>query len=77
MNNVVAGFCNFCTEEGSVLTIDCAVVGYCAYQGSSFPASDHIEKLVQLFKMSRYVGLFLYTVVNLEHYKYSYGRKFN
>ena len=53
MNNVVAGFYNFYTADGSVLTIDYAVVGYCAYQGSSFPASGYIEKLVPLFKICR------------------------
>ena len=74
-NNGVAGFFNFCTEKGNVLTVDSAVVGYCSYQSKDFSASDHVEKLIPKFKMNTYIALFLVTVVNLEQYRYNYGRK--
>lgn len=74
-NNGVAGFFDFFTEKGNVLTVDSAVVGYCSYQGKNFSASDHVEKLVPKFKMNAYVALFLVTIVNLEQYRYNYGRK--
>ena len=74
-NNGVEGFYDFRTERGGVLTVDSAVAGYCAYQSSDFSASDHVEKLEPRFKMDAMVALFLTTVVNLEQYRYNYGRK--
>lgn len=74
-NNGVEGFYNVRTERGGVLTVDSAVVGYCAYQASDFSASDHVEKLEPRFEMDAKVALFLATVVNLEQYRYNYGRK--
>ena len=76
-NNGVRGFYNLSTEEGNILTIDSAVAGYCAYQPLNFSASDHVEKLIPQFEMNVYRGLFLTTVINMEQYRYSYGRKFN
>ncbi|MBI4652961.1 restriction endonuclease subunit S [Candidatus Kuenenbacteria bacterium] len=74
-NNGVEGFYNFYTEEGNVLTIDSAVIGYCSYQPEKFSASDHVEKLIPKFKMNKYVAMFLATILNLEQYRYNYGRK--
>lgn len=74
-NNGIAGFYNFFTEEGNVLTIDSAVVGYCSYQAFNFSASDHVEKLIPKFKMNKYIALFLTTLLNKEQYRYNYGRK--
>ena len=74
-NNGVDGFYNFYTEEGNVLTVDSAVVGYCSYQPFSFSASDHVEKLIPKFQMNEALGLFLSTIINQEQYRYNYGRK--
>jgi hypothetical protein len=74
-NNGVEGFYDFYTEEGNVLTIDSAVLGYCAYQEFNFSASDHVEKLIPKFPMNRLIGLFLATILNKEQYRYNYGRK--
>ena len=74
-NNGVEGFYDFFTEEGNVLTIDSAVVGYCAYQKLPFSASDHVEKLIPKFEMNDYVALFFTTILNLEQYRFNYGRK--
>ena len=75
INNGVAGFYNFYTEDGNVLTIDSAVLGYCAYQELPFSASDHVEKLIPKFDMNKFSALFLVTVLNQEQYRYNYGRK--
>lgn len=77
VNNGVAGYYNLFTEKGNVLTADSAVVGFCSYQENDFSASDHVEKLLPKFEMNKYIAMFLTTIINLENYRYSYGRKFN
>ena len=75
-NNGVAGFYNHFTETGGdVITVDSAVLGYCSYQNTPFSASDHVEVLTPLFEMNVYNAMFLVTVLNMEQYRYNYGRK--
>lgn len=74
-NNGVEGFYNHYTEDGEVLTVDSAVLGYCSYQPYNFSASDHVEKLTPKFKMNKYIAIFLVTIINQEQYRYNYGRK--
>ena len=74
-NNGVRGFYDHATEEGNVLVVDSAVLGYCSYQRDDFSASDHVEKLTPRFDMNQYLGIFLTTVINQNQYRYSYGRK--
>ena len=74
-NNGISGFYDYYTEEGNVLTIDSAVLGYCAYQPLNFSASDHVEKLAPNFPMNKYIALFFVTILNMEQYRYNYGRK--
>lgn len=75
VNNGIEGYYNYWTEKGGVLTVDSAVLGFCSYQERNFSASDHVEILIPLFEMNRYVALFLTTLINKEQYRYSYGRK--
>jgi len=77
VNNGIAGYYDYYTENGNVLTIDSAVLGFCTYQELPFSASDHVEKLTPNFKMNKYIALFLVTLLNKEQYRYSYGRKCN
>jgi hypothetical protein len=77
VNNGVEKFYNHSTEEGNVLVIDSAVKGFCSYQKRKFSASDHVEKLIPKFEMNPYIAMFIVTIINLEQYRYSYGRKFN
>lgn len=77
VNNGVEGFYDFYTEEGNVLVIDSAVKGVCSYQAQRFTASDHVEKLIPKFELNPYIAMFFITLINLEGYRYSYGRKFN
>lgn len=74
-NNGVEGFYNFYTEDGGVITVDSAVLGYCSYQPYNFSASDHVEKLIPKFKMNKYIAMFLVAIINQEQYRYNYGRK--
>jgi len=74
-NNGVEGFYDYYTEEGNVLTVDSAILGYCSYQPLPFSASDHVEKLIPEFNMNKYVALFISTIINAEQYRYNYGRK--
>ena len=74
-NNAIAGFYNYYTEKGNVLTVDSAVLGFCSYQELPFSASDHVEKLIPKFELNRYIALFLTTIINTEQYRYNYGRK--
>ena len=75
VNNGVEGYFNYCTERGRVLTVDSAVLGFCSYQEKDFSASDHVEVLRPKFEMTKYIALFLTTIINREQYRYSYGRK--
>lgn len=78
VNNGVRGFYNYFSNKGNVLTIDSATIGYCSYQPLEYSASDHVEKLTPLnFKLNVFRAMFLITVINMEQYRYSYGRKFN
>ncbi len=74
-NNGVDNFYDIHTENGDVLTVDSAVLGYCSYQNLKFSASDHVEKLIPKFEMNKYVAMFFVTILNLEKYRYNYGRK--
>ncbi|MGB0880189.1 MAG: restriction endonuclease subunit S [Polaribacter sp.] len=74
-NNGIDSFYDIYTEDDNVLTIDSAVIGYCAFQPIRFSASDHVEKLIPKFKMNKYVAMFFVTILNMEKYRYNYGRK--
>ncbi len=76
-NNGVRDFFSTFTEDGNVITIDSAVAGFASYQEESFAASDHVEKLIPKFNMTRNIALFIVTILNQEQYRYSYGRKDN
>jgi len=73
--NGIEGFYNYYTENGNVLTVDSAVLGFCSFQPLDFSASDHVEKLIPKFKINKYIALFFVTVLNQEQYRYNYGRK--
>lgn len=74
-NNGVEGFFDYYTEEGNCLVIDSAVLGFCTYQPLPFSASDHVEVLKPKFNLTQNIALFLVTLINLDTYRYSYGRK--
>lgn len=76
-NNGVCDFYDYYTEEGNVLTIDSATIGYCSYQEENFSASDHVEKLIPKFQLNKYIALFLVAIINKNQFKFSYGRKCN
>lgn len=75
INNGIEGFYNIKTEKGNILTVDSAVLGFCAYQEKDFSASDHVEELIPKFHLTPYIAMFLTTIINKEQYRYNYGRK--
>ena len=74
-NNGTYQFYNFCTEKGNVWTIERAIQGYCSYEPQNFSARIDVIKWIPKFEMNKYVALFLVTILNLENYRYNYGRK--
>ena len=74
-NNGVADYFNRCTEDGGVITVDSAVLGFASYQPAPFSASDHVEKLTPQFPMNAYLAMFLVATLNANQFRFSYGRK--
>ncbi|NRA73699.1 MAG: restriction endonuclease subunit S [Rickettsiales bacterium] len=74
-NNGVGGFFNFKTEKGNVLIIDSSVTGYCSYQSKDFSTGGHVQKLQPKFSLNKDLAVFLTTILNMEQYRFSYGRK--
>ena len=81
-NNGVDNYFPYYTEDvsisggGGVLTVDSATIGYVSYQNQNFSASDHVEVLSPEFVMDKYIACFIQTILNMEQFRYSYGRKF-
>ena len=76
-DNGVAGFYSKCTEKGNIICIESACAAYATYQAEDFSASDHVEKCIPRFDMNIYHAMFVVSILNLDQYKYSYGRKCN
>lgn len=75
-NNGVAGTSNIFTEDGNVITIDSATDGRAFYQEHKFVGSDHVEVLEPInFVLNKYTALFFTSVLNLQVFRYSFGRK--
>jgi type I restriction enzyme M protein len=76
-NNGVRGWYDTYTDNGNVITIDSAWLGFCSYQPLNFTASDHVEKAIPISELNVFRAMFLVTIMNMEQYRYSYGRKYN
>lgn len=75
-NNGVASTSNIFTEDGNVITIDSATDGKAFYQEHKFVGSDHVEILEpKNFLLNKYNALFIISVLNLQLFKYGFGRK--
>jgi len=77
VDNGIAGFYAKSTEGGNIICIESACAAYATYQAEDFSASDHVEKCIPKFNLNVYIAMFLVTILNLDRYKYSYGRKCN
>lgn len=75
--NGIGGFYNKRTEAGNIICIESACAAFATYQPEDFTASDHVEKCVPKFLLNPCIALFMVTILNLDQYKYSYGRKCN
>lgn len=60
--------------DGNCLTVD--MFCKCFYQKNDFYSVSHgrVNILVPKYKFNEYIGLFLVTVIDLQKFKYSYGR---
>lgn len=56
------------------ITID--MFGYCMYRGYEFCCDDNILVLLPKTNMSKYVMMFIVTIINKDMYKYAYGRQY-
>lgn len=56
------------------LTID--MFGYCVYREYDFYCDDNILVLMPHRKVSKYVLMFIATIINKDQYKYAYGRQY-
>ncbi len=75
-NNGFFGTSDVYTEEGNVITFDSATDGKCFYQEHAFVGSDHVEILEpKNFELNQYLGLYFITILNMELFRYSFGRK--
>lgn len=75
-NNGVSRTSNIYTENGNVITIDSATDGKAFYQESKFVGSDHVEVLEpKEFLLNKEIALFLISVLNLQVFRYGFGRK--
>lgn len=74
-NNGIMAFTDLESEfEGNCLTIgkvDMATF----YQNRPFCATSDVTVLIPKFKFNKYIGLFIKTVIELEKYKWCYGRQ--
>ena len=80
INNGIAGFYNYFTEQENCLTIDSAVLGTCFWQNKNFSASDHVEILrPKNFALNQKIALFFTSLLNKNAsiLGYSYGMKRN
>lgn len=74
-NNGVACTSNIYTEDGNVITIDSATDGKAFYQEYKFAGTDHVEVLEPIkFTLNKYTALFIVSILNLQMFRYSYGR---
>lgn len=78
-NTGVDGYYPHWTERGGVICIDSATTGHSKYRHADFSASDHVEKAVPRrgVPFDKHIGMFVETVLNMETFRYGYGRKFN
>lgn len=74
-NNGVMAFTNLEAEfEGNCLTIG-KVDMSTFYQDRPFCATSDVTVLIPKFKFNKYIGLFIKTIIELQKYKWGYGRQ--
>lgn len=75
-NNGVVCTSNKFIEEGNIITIDWATDWKAFYQEYNFISSWDPNILEPInFKLNKYIGIFIISVLNLERFKYGFGRK--
>lgn len=77
-NGLENTYANMATENGGVLTVDSATVGFVSYQEAAFIATDHVEKIFNTKRINRNLGLALVVSIKTATLnKFNYGYKFS
>ncbi|MFW9626421.1 MAG: restriction endonuclease subunit S [Sulfurospirillum sp.] len=77
-NGLENTYANMATENGGVLTVDSATVGFVSYQEADFIATDHVEKIFNTKRINRNLGLALVVSIKTATLnKFNYGYKFS
>lgn len=65
-------------HPGNLITVSYnGSIGYSFYQPVPFVASDDINILYPLFKLNKFIAMFLCTIISKERYRFNYGRKWD
>jgi len=65
-------------HEGNTITVNYnGSVGKAFYQEDPFWASDDVNVLYPKFRLNKYVAMFLIPMIEVERFRYSFGRKWN
>jgi hypothetical protein len=63
-------------HKGNTITVNYnGSVGIAFYQTNPYWASDDVNVLYPKFKLNKFIGLFLITLIRKEIYRFNYGRK--
>ena len=52
-------------------------IGYAFYQDKEFWATDDVNVLCPKFRLNKYCAMFLCTIIEMEQYRFCYGRKWD
>jgi|ERR1017187_7824250 hypothetical protein len=77
-NNGISAFVAKAIHDGNTITVSYnGSVGEAFYQPIPFWCSDDVNVLYPNFKLTTAIALFITTVLRLERYRFSYGRKWH
>jgi hypothetical protein len=78
-NNGVSAYINqMPLHKGNTITVNYnGSVGEAFYQPVPFQASDDVNVLYPLFKLTPSIALFIITIIKREKYRFNYGRKWH
>ena len=65
-------------HEANTITVNCGgSIGEAFYQEIPYFSSDSVNSLYPKFKLNKYIGMFLITVIRKEKYRFNFGRQWN
>ena len=65
-------------HQGNTITVSYnGSIGYAFYQDKEFWATDDVNVLYPRFSLNRYIAMFLCRLIEMEQYRFCYGRKWD